>query len=158
MPLGTSGKSVSKEQSIYNKLKEMIGTDTKVYYVMFKYCPEFLNDANKMPVKTFGDLKSRYAVFSNSITEEICEKYLLEQNVQFAVKWLLKRLHQKKCIELYNAYYIKALEGDTQAFKAFQEFSNSFFKQDKEDGLTKLLSRVPDNLEDNEDLSYTYEE
>lgn len=157
---GANGKSVSKELSIYRNLKERIGTDTKVYYVMFLYCPEYLKGYDKEPIKTFEDLKNRYEVFSDTITEDICKRYLLEQGVQSAVKWLLNRLHQKKMIGLYNVYYDKALNGDVQAFKAFQDFSDKFFKENKEGGLTQLLSKIPDNeLEDNkEDYTYTYDE
>ena len=99
---GVHGKSVSKELSIYRNLKEMLSTDTRVYYIMFLYCPEYLKDADTRPIKTFNDLKERYEVFSDTITEDICKKYLLEQGVQTAIKWLMKRLHQKKLIELYN--------------------------------------------------------
>lgn len=163
MPKGNknaTGKSISKEKSIYSMLKEMIGTDTKVYYIMFLYCPEYLKDHNTNPIKNFSDLKSRYAVFSDTITEEICKNYLMEQGCQTAIKWLLKRLHQKKEIELYNTYYEKALGGDVQAFKAFQEFSSKFFREDKEGGLTALLNKISDDdLEDDtEDYSYTYNE
>lgn len=158
---GVWGKSVSKEVSIYGSLKEMIGTDTKVYYIMYLYCPEYLKEADKTPVKDFEDLKSRYEVFSDTITEDVCKRYLLEQGCQTAVKWLLKRLHQKKLIDLYNTYYEKAMGGDTQAFKAFLDFSDKFFAEDKENGLTKLLNRIPDadlDLDKEEDFSYTYEE
>ena len=60
---GVNGKSVSKEMSIYRSLKEMIGTDTKVYYIMYLYCPEYLKDADIKPIKDFDDLKSRYEAF-----------------------------------------------------------------------------------------------
>lgn len=154
-----SGSSVSSETSIYQTLKGMINTDTKVYYVMWKFCPEYLKDNEIDPIKTFEDLKSRYAVFSDKITEKTCEKYMLEQGVQNAVKWLLERLHQKKQIELYNAYYKKALDGDVQAFKAFEDFSEKFFAENKENGLVKLLNSVSeDDLEDDEDYSYAYKE
>lgn len=154
-----NGKAVSNEYSIYQSMKEMIGTDTKVYYIMWLYCPEYLKDHNINPIKTFDDLKSRYAAFKDTITEDVCRKYLLEQTCQTAIKWLLRRLHQKKQIDLYNAYYEKALAGDVQAFKAFEDFSEKFFKEDKESGLTKILSKIPEeSLEDKEDYSYTYEE
>ena len=157
---GEGGKSLSKEYSIYRSLKEMIGTDTKVYYLMYLHCPEYLKNHDTDPIKTFDDLKSRYEVYSDTITEDICKKYLLEQGVQAAEKWLLKRLHHKKLTTLYDKYYEQALKGDTQAFKAFLEFSDRFFKEDKENGLTKLLNKIPDaDLEqDEEDYSYTYEE
>lgn len=153
------GKSLSKEKTIYQTLKEMIGTDTKVYYLMWKFCPEFLRGAEKVPIKTFDDLKSRYKVFSDSITEEVCQKYMLEAGCQTAIKWLLKRLHQKKQIELYMTYYEKAKSGDVQAFKAFEDFSEKFFKGNQENQLTKLLNSIPDKeLEEDENYDYVYEE
>ena len=158
---GVHGKSVSKELSIYRNLKEMLSTDTKVYYIMWLYCPEYLKDADIRPIKTFDDLKNRYEVFSDTITEDVCKRYLLEQGCQTAIRWLLKRLHQKKLVDLYETYYKKAMDGDTQAFKAFLEFSDKFFKEDKENGLTKLLNRIPDEdleLDSEEDYNYTYEE
>lgn len=154
-----SGKGLQNETSIYQTLKNMINTDTKVYYVMWKYCPEYLKDHEKNPIRTFEDLKERYVVFSGSITEKTCEKYLLEEGVQNAILWLLKRLHQKKQIELYNAYYEKALSGDVQAFKAFEDFSDKFFAKSKENGLVSILNNVSElDLEDNEDYSYEYKE
>ena len=111
MSMNANGKKVSKEKSIYQSLKDMLGTDSKVYYIMYLYCPEQLKDGANNPIRDFDDLKSRYQVFSDTITEEVCQKYLLEQNCQMAIKWLLKRLHQKKMIELYNTYYQKALDG-----------------------------------------------
>ena len=61
--------------------------------------------------------------------------------------------------ELYNAYYQKALSGDVQAFKAFEDFSEKFFAENKENGLVSLLNNVSeDDLEDSEDYSYTYKE
>lgn len=157
---GLGGKSVSKEKSIYATLKEITGTDTKAYYIMYLYCPEYLKEADRKPVADFEDLKSRYKCFSDSITESICKRYIMEQGCQSAIKWLLKRLHQKKMIELYDKYYQKSLDGDVQAFKAWQEFSDKFFMEDQENDLTRLLNKIPDKEleEDKEDYSYTYEE
>lgn len=157
---GVWGKSVSKEKSIYSTLKEITGTDMKAYYIMYLYCPEYLKEADKVPVKDFEDLKSRYACFSDSVTESVCKRYIMEQGCQTAIKWLMKRLHQAKEIELYNKYYKDALSGDVQSFKAWQEFSKDFFKEDKENELTKLLNKIPDDEleQDKEDYSYTYEE
>lgn len=154
-----SGKPVCTETSIYQTLKAMLHTDTKIYYLMWKFCPEYLKDHESDPIMTFDDLKNRYRVFSDTITEKTCEKYMLEEGVQNAVLWVLKRLHQKKQIELYNAYYEKALGGDVQAFKAFEDFSDKFFAENKENGLVALLNNVSEeDLEDKEDYSYTYTE
>lgn len=157
---GVWGKSVSKEKSIYSTLKEITGTDMKAYYIMYLYCPEYLKEADKVPVKDFEDLKSRYACFSDSVTESVCKRYIMEQGCQTAIKWLMKRLHQAKEIELYNKYYQDALSGNVQSFKAWQEFSKDFFKENRENELTKLLNKIPDDEleQDKEDYSYTYEE
>lgn len=155
----TSNQSTKNEKSIYGTLKEIIGTDTKVYYIMFKYCPEFLGKSADNPIKTFEDLHNEYACFTDNITEKVCEKYLTEELCQTGITWLMKKLHHKKLVELYNLYFDKAKE-DVQAFKAFQDFSEKFFAETKENDLTTLLSKIPekDLLKEEEDLSYTYEE
>lgn len=153
-----AGRTMQKELSIYNTLKQMINTDTKVYYIMFKYCPEFLQKKDGHVIKTFEELKSVYAVFNDRHTEEVCEKYLMEERIQTAIRWLLKRLHQKKLVELYEIYFEKA-KNDVQAFRAFQEFSKEFFKDSKQSDLSRLLSKVPDSeiISTDDDLSYTYD-
>lgn len=135
---GHCGKSVSQEQSIIHKLKEMVKTDTKVYYILWKYAPHLLTNKE---LKTFEDLKNNYKAFTNGMTELTCNNWLFEQNVQTAVKWLLNRLHQEKMIELYSLYFEKAKE-DTNAFKAFIDFSEKFFATEKESELLSILKGV----------------
>ena len=38
------GKSVSQEMSILTKIKEMVRTDAKVYFILWKYAPQLLTD------------------------------------------------------------------------------------------------------------------
>lgn len=133
------GKTVTQEESILKHLIKMVKTQTKVYYILWKYAPELLS-AN---FKTFDDLKNNYKVFTAGITEKTAENWLMEENVQTAVKWLLKREHQKKMIELYNIYYNKAKE-DTNAFKAFVDFSNQFFADDKKNGILDIVQGLND--------------
>jgi acyl-CoA-binding protein len=138
------GKSTSQEQSVLMHLKSMVKTDTKVYYILWKYAPELL------PAKfiTFDDLKNNFKCFTAGVTEKTAENWLMEENVQTAVKWLLKREHQKKLIELYNIYYDKA-KTDTNAFKAFIDFSNQFFNDDKKSDVLDIIQNIPDSeLED----------
>lgn len=154
-----AGRTMQGELSIYNSLKQMINTDTKVYYLMFKYCPEFLQKIDGKQIKTFKELTQRYAVFTERITEEVCEKYLMEERVQNAVRWLLKRLHQKKLIELYEIYFEKA-KNDVQAFRAFNDFSKEFFKESKQSDLSRLLSKVPESdikIDSDDELAYEYD-
>ena len=134
-----TGKSVSQEQSILQRIKEMVRTDAKVYFILWKYAPQLLPDGSEL--KTFNDLKNHYKTFTDGMTEATCNNWLTEQNVQTAVKWLLKRLHQQKMIELYNLYFIKAKE-DTNAFKAFTDFSEKFFAQEKESELLSMLQNA----------------
>ncbi len=132
------GKAVANEQSIVNKLYEMIGVKHKAYYICWRYCPQALPNKN---VKTFEDLCNTYSYFTSTMTEEFCQTWLTEQQCQNAIKWLLKRLHQSKMIELYNTYYEKAKD-DTAAFRAFVEFSDRFFTNEKESELLSILKGV----------------
>ena len=135
------GKSVSQELSIYSKLKSLVKTDTKVYFIMWKYAPQILPNPN---LKTFEDLKGNYKAFTDGLTEQSCNNWLMEENVQTAVKWLLKREHQAKLIELYNTYYDKAKE-DTNAFKAFTDFSDKFFAEEQGSELLGILNGIKDD-------------
>ena len=135
------GKSVSQELSIYSKLKSLVKTDSKVYFIMWKYAPQLLPNPN---LKTFDDLKGNYKTFTDGMTEVSCNNWLMEENVQTAVKWLLKREHQAKLIELYNTYYDKAKD-DTNAFKAFTEFSDKFFAEEQSSELLGILNGIKDD-------------
>jgi Protein of unknown function (DUF1474). len=134
-----AGKSSSNETSVLHKLKEMVKTDAKVYYIMWKYSPHLLTDGDK--IKTFEDLKKSHKCFTEGMDEQNCENWLTEQNVQTAVKWLLKRLHQQKMIELYNIYFENAKK-DVAAFKAFTDFSEKFFATEKESELLSMLQNA----------------
>lgn len=139
-----AGKSTSQEQSVLSKLRELTKTPAKAYFIVWKYAPHLLPDQS---IKTFDDLKGSYKTFTEGMTEVSCNNWLMEENVQTAVKWLLKRLHQSKLIELYNTYYNKAKE-DTNAFKAFTDFSEKFFAQEKDSELLSILNGIKaDELE-----------
>ena len=135
------GKHCSQEQSIISHLKEMVKTDAKVYYILWKYAPNLLPNRD---IKTFDDLKTNYETFTAGMTEQSCNNWLFEQNVQTAVKWLLKRLHQEKLIELYNIYFENAKK-DTNAFKAFTDFSDKFFAEEKDSELLSILQGIKDD-------------
>ena len=133
------GKSTSQEESILKHLQHMVKTETKVYYILWKYAPELL----PQQFKTFDDLKNNYKCFTKGVIEKTAENWLMEENVQTAVKWLLQREHQKKMIELYNIYFDKA-KSDTNAFKAFVDFSNQFFADDKKNGILEIVQGLND--------------
>jgi hypothetical protein len=136
-----TGKKVSQEQSISSKLREMLKTDAKVYFILWKYAPNLLP---KQGIKTFKDLTDNYKTFTDGMTEEFCNNWLCEKNVQTAVKWLLKRIHQEKLVELYNIYFEMAKK-DTGAFKAFTEFSEKFFAEEKDSELLSIVQGISDD-------------
>ncbi len=105
------------KQSVFNRLKDRLKTDSICYWLIWKYAPEHL------PVKceTFEDLRNNYACFK-PLTEEKCERYRTLEKVQSAIKWLLKSQNESKLADLYNKYYELAMEGNVQAFKAFVIF------------------------------------
>lgn len=135
------GKHTSQEESIIAHLKGLVKTDAKVYFILWKYAPNLLPKQN---IKTFNDLKANYKTFTDGMTEISCNNWLYEQNVQTAIKWLLKRIHQGKLIELYNLYFDRAKE-DTNAFKAFTEFADKFFAEEKDSELLSILQGIKDD-------------
>jgi len=134
-----TGKSTSQEESVLLHLISLVHTQTKAYYILWKYAPELL----PAKFKTFDDLKNNYKVFTAGVTEKTAENWLMEENVQTAVKWLLKRENQKHMIELYNIYFERAKD-DTNAFKAFVDFSNQFFADDKKSDILDIVQNIPD--------------
>lgn len=55
-------------------------------------------------------------------------------------KEVLRKQHEKKLIELYNAYYDKALSGESSSLKAFIDVSKELFNgAEEENDLNKLL-------------------
>lgn len=113
-----------------------ICTDYKAIWLWWKFAPELLPKG----IKTFKDLQDRYKKFPN-ITEQEAELWLYEKPVQDSLKELLKSQHQKKMMELYNIYFEKA-KTDVQAFKAFIDFSNAFFADEKDSELEMLLRGI----------------
>ena len=125
------------EQSLMQKLHEMLPTQVKVYYIVWKYAPSLL----PKKIDTFEELVEEYKGFTKGMDEAQCERWLAEESVQTAVKYLLKRMHAQKLVELYEIYFDKAKE-DVQAFQAFSKFSEKFFEDDGEDELRAMLKDV----------------
>jgi hypothetical protein len=123
--------------SVHSQLKEIV-TEYKALYLEWLYAPTLLPE----PFKTFDDLKNHYKMFPQTVTEEEAKRWLYEPPVQEGLKIILKSQHNQKMVELYKIYYEKAKE-DTNAFKAFVEFSNQFFgNENKENELTAILKGV----------------
>lgn len=131
------GKSSQLEQSLLSKLHEMLPTQVKVYYIVWKYAPHLL----PKKINSFEELASEYAGFTKGMDEAHCERWLTEESVQAAVKYLLKRLHNQKLVELYEIYFENAKK-DVQSFQAFVKFSEKFFEDDGDDELRTILNET----------------
>jgi len=137
-----TGKKCQKEQSLLSKLEEIVPTKVKVYYIIWKYAKHLLPEK----IDTFEDLTAKYQGFTPGMDEAHCDRWLSEEAVQKAVKYLLKRLHGQRMIELYENYYEKAKD-DVQAFQAFLKFSEKFFEDSEEDELHSILNGIKLNDE-----------
>ncbi len=76
--------------------------------------------------------------FLGDVSKETVQNWHLLPDVQEGEKYLLKMLHNQRLVELYNIYYERAKD-DTNAFKAFTEFSKTFFSDNDEGELTKII-------------------
>ena len=134
------GKRVSTEESVIAALKRMVNTDSKVFFILWKYAPQLLVDGENLK---FDDLRNKYKCFeSKTFTESYCNNWLGENKVQVAIKWLLERLDVQKRIELYHVFYNLAKNGDVQAFKAFSDFSKDFFAEKSEDEKIAYMNSI----------------
>lgn len=131
------GSTASKFTTIKQQMKELI-PEYKALYLYFLYSPELLPDKS---IKTYENLKSKYQMFPKTVTEKDAQLWLYEEPVQNALKVLLRAKHNQKMVELYNIYFEKAKK-DVQAFRAFVDFSKTFFKGNEESELQKILNGI----------------
>lgn len=129
--------SPRREKTLVKKLED-ITTDKKARWILWKYGVMYKG-------LSFEEISKK---FLGGIDEDIANEYLYEEEVQKAIKVLLKILHNQKMIELYNIYFERAKD-DTQAFKAFIDFSGTFFADEAESELTAILNNI--DLGDNDE-------
>lgn len=132
-----AGSTASKFTTIKQQMKNLI-PEYKALYLYYIYAPELLPNSS---IKTFDDLKEHFKMFPQGIIESQAKLWLYEEPTQNALKVLLKAKHTQRMTELYNIYFEKAKE-DVQAFKAFVDFSSTYFKDNQESELQKILNGV----------------
>ncbi len=114
-----------REKTVYRQLMEFV-SEPKARFLLRMYELKH-HDEDWQP---FSD---RYL---NGMSEDdAINKFKTQECFQKAHKYLLILLHNQRMIELYNIYFERAKE-DTQAFKAFTDFSDKFF----EDNINQLQS------------------
>jgi hypothetical protein len=106
-----------------------VTTKRKAHWILWKY------GLSKM---SFDELSEKYL---DGVTEEKTKEYLFQEDVQQAIKRLLKIMHQEKMIRLYETYYDKAIKGDVNSAKFLMDFSKELFS-DKKDEILSVLSNL----------------
>lgn len=132
--MATKSKEKTTDRSLLQELRQMTGSDTKAYWIMLNFCPDLLPDG----IRTYEDLANNYTAFKG-LKKKNADKYIYNEGVQTAIKWLLKRMDAKRDMELYNKYYQLALDGDTQALRAYMEFKKTFFEAEETSEIEKLI-------------------
>lgn len=127
-----------RSKSVLQAIKEMIVNDEEAYFILWRYAKELLPDKN---IKTYKDLQEHYVKMQGK-TEESYELCLYKDEVQQAIKYLLKAMDTKRDVDLLNKYYKLAMDGDTQALKAYLDFKKNFFANSDTNELTKILKGV----------------
>lgn len=118
--------TMRRELSLYAQLSEIV-PKPKAYWILWKY---------GLYSGTFEELSKN---FLNGLAEEKTKDYIYQEDVQEAIKKLLKIMHQEKMIKLYETYYEKALNGDVNSAKFLMDFSKDFFK-DSKDELLRIVN------------------
>lgn len=89
--------------------------------------------------QTFAELKKSDATIK---TEELCKEWLTREDVQNALKIYMKHMKTYNMMQIYYKMLDKAMEGDTNAAKWVESFSNSKFFVDETDEIDDFLNGV----------------
>lgn len=117
-----------REQTLLQQLME-VTTKQKAYWILWKY---------GFYKATFKELSEK---FLDNVSEDKTKEYMCQEDVQQAIKKILKVKHQEKMIKLYETYYDKALKGDVNSAKFLMDFSKEFFN-DRKDEVLSVLSNL----------------
>ena len=135
------------ERSILMAVKDITHSDAETYFILWKYAPQLLPCGET--IKTFEDLKNNYKNFEKR-TEQSLEKALYKEDVQAAVKYLMKRMDGKRDIDLLNKYYDLAMGGDLQALKGYMQLKEILFADNEADELKEILKGASVNARDDD--------
>ncbi|MCD3240817.1 hypothetical protein G8T75_12705 [Clostridium botulinum D/C] len=111
-------------------LKE-ITTDKKAKFVIW-YCTD---KDNRPPFEKF-----RKNI--GSVEYETCESWLLEDNVQEAVKYYMGLIKVKNLLKIYNSQVSRAINGDTRSADWVVKFSESNFFDNTDNEASEFLQQI----------------
>lgn len=121
--------------SITTEIKNCLKTNKeKKYYFVKWYCE------TKEKTKENYDKNCK----NNSIVEFECvmNTWLLEEEVQEAIKIYMKKQRSIKMLEIYDSMYNKALSGDVKSAEWVEKFYKSDFFENEEDEIDDFLSGI----------------
>lgn len=116
-------------------IEELIKTNAKK---KSKFCYWYVNSTKKD--------KKDYDLNCKKLTsveyETAIQEWLLLEDVQNAIKELLKQQRNIKMLEIYNSMYEKALKGDVKASEWVEKFFKSDFFDNKQDEVDNFLDGI----------------
>ena len=142
MKRGSSTKSKQSSDAIdvVAEVKTLL-PPCRAAYVFWRYAPECLD--YEATENTFSELQANVPAFPKDFTEQQARQWLLEDNVQAAVRKLLQRKNVQQLLDLHETYVRKA-ETDHNSLKALLELNKALFAEGVESKLLALLKDIPD--------------
>ena len=142
MKRGSSTKSKQSSDAIdvVAEVKTLL-PPCRAAYVFWRYAPECLD--YEATENTFSELQANVPAFPKDFTEQQARQWLLEDNVQAAVRKLLQRKNVQQLLDLHETYVRKA-ETDHNSLKALLELNKALFAEGVESKLLALLKVIPD--------------
>lgn len=144
------------DKSLLSAVREIVdGNEPVAYYIVWKYAPQLMPDGDSC--STFEELSKRYDCISKRPEKSII-KSLYNENAQRAIKYLMERIDVQRSVDILNRYYQMAMDGDTQALKAYMEFKKKFFDEtDNSNELEQILHGMSFDTDKNEEeLDFSY--
>ena len=136
----TKSKKGSDTIDVVAEVKNLL-SPCRAAYVFWRYAPECLD--YEATENTFSELQANVPDFSKDFTEQQARQWLLEDNVQAAVRKLLQRKNVQQLLDLHETYVRKA-ETDHNSLKALLELNKALFAEGAENKLLALLKDIPD--------------
>ena len=137
---GTKSKQNSDAIDVVAEVKNLLPS-CRGAYVFWRYAPECLD--YEATENTFSELQANVPNFPKDFTEQQARQWLLEDNVQAAVRKLLQRKNVQQLLDLHETYVRKA-ETDHNSLKALLELNKALFAEGVESKLLALLKDIPD--------------
>jgi hypothetical protein len=116
---------------------------TKLEKIVPKYVAKFILWYNTPEDKRcdFKDLMPYEPSIKNKTLDDAME-WLSREDAQEAQKEYVKHMRTKNMLNVYNAMYEKALQGDVNAAKWLETFSNSNFFEDAQNDIDDFMNEV----------------